>query len=64
MELSGLTVFRDRLAMVSPWMKYGSLLSYIRAHPTANRYSLVSFQHLRGFCYAGIIKFPSVSSDC
>ncbi|KAG9074790.1 hypothetical protein FS749_013620 [Ceratobasidium sp. UAMH 11750] len=41
LELLGLTVFHDRLAMVSPWMAYGSLLSYVRAYPTANRYELV-----------------------
>ncbi|KAG8741436.1 hypothetical protein FRC10_002883 [Ceratobasidium sp. 414] len=26
--------------MVSPWVTYGSLLSYIRAYPTVNRYEL------------------------
>ncbi|CAE6533876.1 unnamed protein product [Rhizoctonia solani] len=42
LELIGLAVVRDRLAMVAPWVEYGSLLAYIGANPTADRCNLVA----------------------
>ncbi|CAE6522946.1 unnamed protein product [Rhizoctonia solani] len=35
--LEGLAVFRDKLAMVAPWMPYGSLLAYIGQNPSSDR---------------------------
>ncbi|QRV74287.1 Serine/threonine-protein kinase [Ceratobasidium sp. AG-Ba] len=40
MELLGLVVFRDRLAMVSPWMNNGTLVTYIEGNPAVDRHKL------------------------
>ncbi|KAG9100674.1 hypothetical protein FS749_013721 [Ceratobasidium sp. UAMH 11750] len=37
LELSGLAVFQGRLAMVSPWMEYGSVSSVVKKWPEADR---------------------------
>ncbi|KAG8711233.1 hypothetical protein FRC09_020707 [Ceratobasidium sp. 395] len=39
-KLLGLSQFRDRMAMVSPWMENGSLLQYIERNPGVDRYQL------------------------
>ncbi|KAJ1299995.1 hypothetical protein OPQ81_011829 [Rhizoctonia solani] len=39
-ELIGLVVFRDCLAMISRWEENGSLLQYLSRHPSANRCEL------------------------
>ncbi|CAE6538099.1 unnamed protein product [Rhizoctonia solani] len=39
-ELLGFTLFHDRIGMVSPWMKNGDLLRYLRRAPNANRLDL------------------------
>jgi hypothetical protein len=41
LELLGLAQFRDCLAMVSPWMEYGSVISVIKGWPHLDRYKLV-----------------------
>ncbi|KAJ7162180.1 kinase-like domain-containing protein [Mycena filopes] len=35
------TVFPGRLCMVAPWMDAGSVMTYIKAHPTADRKALL-----------------------
>jgi hypothetical protein len=42
LELLGLTLFHDCLAMVSPWMEYGSVMTVIRRSPELDRYKMVS----------------------
>lgn len=41
LELSGLAYFRDHLAMVSPWMQYGTLPQYLVRHPNSDRCDIV-----------------------
>ncbi|KAG9124638.1 hypothetical protein FRC07_010822 [Ceratobasidium sp. 392] len=41
-ELLGVALFRDRIAMISPWMKNGTLCQYILRHPNADKYCLCS----------------------
>ncbi|CEL53586.1 hypothetical protein RSOLAG1IB_06441 [Rhizoctonia solani AG-1 IB] len=50
LELVGLAVFRDKLAMVAPWMPYGSLLVFINANPEFDRCSLCT-QVAEGLVY-------------
>ncbi|KAG9105246.1 hypothetical protein FRC07_009456, partial [Ceratobasidium sp. 392] len=40
LELCGLAVFRGCLAMVSPWMEYGSVSSVVKKWPDMDRYEL------------------------
>ncbi|KAG9097351.1 hypothetical protein FS749_006524 [Ceratobasidium sp. UAMH 11750] len=40
LELFGLAVFHGRLAMVSPWVEYGSVRSVVSKWPTVDRYNL------------------------
>ncbi|KAG8793300.1 hypothetical protein FRC12_003175 [Ceratobasidium sp. 428] len=40
LELSGLALFQGCLAMVSPWMKYGSVTSVVKQWPDRDRYKL------------------------
>ncbi|CAE6383425.1 unnamed protein product [Rhizoctonia solani] len=58
LELIGLAVVRDRLAMVAPWVEYGNLLAYIRAEPSADRYHLVAdglaYMHSLGVAHGDI----------
>lgn len=49
LELLGLALFNDRLAMVSPWMEY-DLHTYLRSRPTADRCKL-STQIAAGLSY-------------
>ncbi|KAF8603656.1 kinase-like protein [Ceratobasidium sp. AG-I] len=70
LELLGLAVFRDRLAMVSPWMSCGSLLSYIREHPTADRCNLcvqiaegLAYMHQKGIAHGDVKGDNVVVSD-
>ncbi|KAG8789403.1 hypothetical protein FRC12_013551 [Ceratobasidium sp. 428] len=39
-QLLGLAVFRNQIAMVSPWMKNGDMMSYIKRDSSVNRYRL------------------------
>ncbi|CAE6516359.1 unnamed protein product [Rhizoctonia solani] len=61
LELIGLAVVQDRLAMVSPWVKYGSLRDYIKAKPTADRHNLciqvadgLAYMHSLGIAHGDI----------
>ncbi|KAG8771901.1 hypothetical protein FRC12_003352 [Ceratobasidium sp. 428] len=47
LELSGLAVFQGCLAMVSPWMQYGSVNSVIKQWPDMNRYMLRSTIYMK-----------------
>ncbi|KAG8741496.1 hypothetical protein FRC10_002747 [Ceratobasidium sp. 414] len=40
LELYGLALFQGCLAMVSPWMKYGSITSVVKKWPEMDRYKL------------------------
>ncbi|KAG8690387.1 hypothetical protein FRC11_011965 [Ceratobasidium sp. 423] len=40
LEASGLAQFRSRIALVSPWMEYGTVLNYINQRPDADRCKL------------------------
>ncbi|EUC67620.1 tyrosine kinase family catalytic domain protein [Rhizoctonia solani AG-3 Rhs1AP] len=50
LELEGLAVFRDKLAMVAPWMPYSSLLAYIAETPQSDRCNLCT-QVAEGLLY-------------
>ncbi|KAF8686375.1 kinase-like protein [Rhizoctonia solani] len=50
LEFVGLAVFRDKLAMVAPWMPYGSLLAFIDANPDYDRCRLCT-QIAEGLIY-------------
>ncbi|KAF8603654.1 kinase-like protein [Ceratobasidium sp. AG-I] len=70
LELLGLAVFRDRLAMVSPWMSCGSLLSYIRSHSAADRCNLcvqiaegLTYMHQKGIAHGDVKGDNVVVSD-
>ncbi|KAG8713418.1 hypothetical protein FRC08_013280, partial [Ceratobasidium sp. 394] len=39
-QLLGLAIFRNQIAMVSPWMKHGDLKAYIKQNPHVNRCDL------------------------
>ncbi|KAH7338152.1 kinase-like domain-containing protein [Rhizoctonia solani] len=61
LELIGLAVVQDRLAMVAPWVEYGSLLAYIKAKPTADRRDLcmqvadgLAYMHSLGIAHGDI----------
>ncbi|CAE6457797.1 unnamed protein product [Rhizoctonia solani] len=61
LELVGLAVVRDRLAMVSPWVEHGSLLKYVSANPTADRCNLctqvadgLAYMHHLGIAHGDI----------
>jgi hypothetical protein len=41
LELLGVAIFREQLAMVSLWMENGTLSSYVRQNLDANRWALV-----------------------
>lgn len=41
LELLGLALFKDRLAMVSAWMKLGTVVNFVNDRPSVNRYKLV-----------------------
>ncbi|KAG8777833.1 hypothetical protein FRC12_000182 [Ceratobasidium sp. 428] len=47
LELYGLAVFHGCLAMVSPWMEYGSVNSVVKKWPQMNRYILRSTIYTR-----------------
>ncbi|KAF8594712.1 kinase-like protein [Ceratobasidium sp. AG-I] len=49
-RLLGLTMFRGEIAMVSPWMKHGSLPTYLTNEPSADR-CLISAQITEGLIY-------------
>ncbi|KAF8682649.1 Protein tyrosine kinase [Rhizoctonia solani] len=40
LELIGITQYRNRIAMVSPWMENGDLRSFLHSYPDADRYEL------------------------
>ncbi|CAE6492369.1 unnamed protein product [Rhizoctonia solani] len=40
LEASGLAQFRSRIALVSPWMEYGTVLNYINLRPDVDRCKL------------------------
>ncbi|CAE6418239.1 unnamed protein product [Rhizoctonia solani] len=55
LELSGVTIFRDQIAMVSPWVEHGHLRWFLSQHPQANRCALcigiadgVDYMHKKG----------------
>ncbi|KAG8747364.1 hypothetical protein FRC12_014095 [Ceratobasidium sp. 428] len=65
-QLLGFTVFQNRIAMVSPWMKHGTLNEYLLRVPNANRCRLcrevveaVTYLHDMGTVH-GDIKAPNV----
>ncbi|KAF8600104.1 kinase-like protein [Ceratobasidium sp. AG-I] len=41
-ELMGITMFQERLGMVSLWMENGNLQEYVRKYPEVDRYELVA----------------------
>ncbi|KAG9123211.1 hypothetical protein FRC07_000090 [Ceratobasidium sp. 392] len=40
MALTGVALFQDQLALISPWMSNGTLLAYIFKHPDVDRWQL------------------------
>ncbi|CAE6434779.1 unnamed protein product [Rhizoctonia solani] len=50
LELIGVTHHRDQVAMVSPWVDGGDLLTFLRQHPGAGRYELCT-QIVEGVAY-------------
>ncbi|QRV83777.1 kinase domain protein [Ceratobasidium sp. AG-Ba] len=50
MKLLGFTKFRNRIAIVCPWMEYGHLRNYLSRRPEANR-SQLSTQICEGLVY-------------
>ncbi|KAG9111308.1 hypothetical protein FRC07_008064 [Ceratobasidium sp. 392] len=49
-KLLGLAMFRNQIAMVSPWMENGSMMSYIERNPSADRCQLCA-QVAEGLTY-------------
>lgn len=61
LKLHGLALIRGKLAMIAPWMKYSSLLVYIRAWPQADRCRLcvqiaagLSYMHNLGLAHGDV----------
>ncbi|KAF8597036.1 kinase-like protein, partial [Ceratobasidium sp. AG-I] len=50
LELLGIALFKDHLAMLSPWMENGTLTSYLSANPEADTWTLC-FQIAEGLAY-------------
>ncbi|KAG8709574.1 hypothetical protein FRC08_018257 [Ceratobasidium sp. 394] len=50
LELTGIAIFRGRLAMISPWMASGTLHTYIHKYLDANRWQLCE-QVAEGLAY-------------
>ncbi|KAG9084839.1 hypothetical protein FRC07_013539, partial [Ceratobasidium sp. 392] len=50
LELTGIALFRGRLAMISPWMVNGTLHAYVWKHPNVNRWELCK-QVAEGLAY-------------
>ena len=50
LPLLGVTMFENRLVMVSEWMEKGNIKEFMNANPTADRLELVCF-------FFGIIAF-------
>ncbi|KAF8597275.1 kinase-like protein [Ceratobasidium sp. AG-I] len=42
LEVLGLAVFGEKLAMVSPWMENGNIMQHLDNHPDLNRYAVVA----------------------
>ncbi|CAE6495386.1 unnamed protein product [Rhizoctonia solani] len=42
LEIFGLALFRNHIALVSPWMENGTVLNYVKKQPTADRLNLCS----------------------
>ncbi|KEP47474.1 tyrosine kinase domain protein [Rhizoctonia solani 123E] len=59
-QLTGLAVFRDCVAMVSRWEENGNLLSYLSSHPSTDRCNL-SLAICDGLAYLHGIDIVSVS---
>ncbi|CAE6469551.1 unnamed protein product [Rhizoctonia solani] len=61
LPLLGLTLFRDRIGMVSPWMQEGTLPRYLERNPRVNRCNLcrqvcegLSYLHGIGFIHGSL----------
>jgi hypothetical protein len=42
LDFLGLAQFKGRLAMISPWMEYGNVITAVNRWPKMDRYLLVS----------------------
>ncbi|CAE6429530.1 unnamed protein product [Rhizoctonia solani] len=58
LELSGVMIYRDQIAMVSPWVGNGHLRWFLSQHPQANRCALcvdiadgVAYMHKKGIIH-------------
>lgn len=56
--LFGLAIFRDRIGMIAPWMKYGNLLHYFEKVPNADRLN-ICVQICEGLSYLHRIQIAS-----
>ncbi|CAE6486912.1 unnamed protein product [Rhizoctonia solani] len=61
LELTGVALFRNHIAMISPWMENGSLQKFLPEHPELNRYETsvqiadsISYLHSRGVIHGDI----------
>ncbi|KAG8720610.1 hypothetical protein FRC09_009274 [Ceratobasidium sp. 395] len=59
LELTGIAIFRGRLAMISPWMSNGTLQAYIRRNPDVDRWELCK-QVAEGLAYIHHIRMDNI----
>ncbi|CAE6444978.1 unnamed protein product [Rhizoctonia solani] len=70
LELIGVTQYRNRIAMVSPWMDNGDLRSFLRSHPDTDRYDLctqmadgVAYLHALNIVHGDIKGAPEIIEE-
>ncbi|KAF8594107.1 kinase-like protein, partial [Ceratobasidium sp. AG-I] len=70
LKLLGLVEFRNQIGMVSPWMKEGNVMHYLRREPSANRPNIcaqvadgLSYLHQRSFVHGDLKGANILMSD-
>ncbi|KAG8755391.1 hypothetical protein FRC12_010895 [Ceratobasidium sp. 428] len=57
-KVKGVAHFKDKVAMISPWMGHGTVMAYLKKHPSADRLSFVSsalvYMHKEGIVHGDL----------